>query len=165
MRNYGHRRSIRLKKFDYSQRGAYFITLCVQNRACLLGDIGRDMMVVNCAGEMLERWWCEMEHKFPSIILGEYVVMPNHFHAIIRIVSSEVPRQAPLSKMVQWFKTMSTNAYIRGVKEQGWPVFDGSLWQRNYYEHVIRDERSYDAISAYIQTNPVKWQQDKYFIL
>ena len=70
---------------------------------------------------------------------------------------------APIHQMVQWFKTMTTNAYIRGVKMSDWKPFDGKLWQRNYYEHIIRDQRAYDKISQYITNNPAQWQTDGYF--
>ena len=70
---------------------------------------------------------------------------------------------SPLHAMIQWFKTMTTNEYIRGVKNVGWPRFNKKLWQRNYYEHIIRDKKSYHQISEYIKTNPLKWQDDKYY--
>jgi len=69
----------------------------------------------------------------------------------------------PLPEIVQWFKTMTTNDYIRGVKNSNWPRFDQKLWQRNYYEHIIRSEDSYLTIAEYIQTNAIKWQKDKYY--
>ncbi|MDI9311558.1 MAG: transposase, partial [Limnohabitans sp.] len=68
-----------------------------------------------------------------------------------------------LHRVVQWFKTMTTNEYIRGVKNLGWPPFDGKLWQRNYYEHIIRNKQSYQTISKYINNNPAKWADDKFY--
>src|SRR2546426_9828579 len=82
------RRPIRLQGYDYSQGGAYFVTICVQNRECLLGDIVDDEMRLNDAGRMVERWWAELGNKFPSVETDEYVVMPNHFHGIIVIVGA-----------------------------------------------------------------------------
>lgn len=117
-----HRRSIRLKNYDYSQSGAYFVTICTKDRECLFGDIIGDRMVLNAAGEMLKIWLMETRNKFPQGEIDEFVVMPNHFHVIINIV--------------QWFKTMTTNASISGVKLHGWQPFNGKLWQRNYYEHI-----------------------------
>jgi putative transposase len=162
-----HRRSIRLKGYDYSQSGAYFVTIVAQGRASLFGHIENDEMILNDAGQMLVKWWTELPNKFPQITLGVFIVMPNHFHGIIiigEIVGGDLrvspvlsdgqegghvgppqpipPQQkpdAPLSQMIQWFKTMTTNEYIRGVKELGWPRFDGKLWQRDYYEHIIRN--------------------------
>jgi len=116
---------------------------------------------------MIEKWHLELPKKFPDITLGEYIVMPNHFHAIIIITGDLVQNRgehvgSPLPRIVQWFKTMTTNEYIRGVKNLGWETFDGKLWQRNYYEHIIRDEKSYHAITNYIKNNPSTWIDDQF---
>jgi len=206
-----HRRSVRLKKYNYSQAGWYFVTICTQNHECLFGNIVQGEMNLNDAGRMVKKWYLELENKFSDIQCLEYVIMPNHFHAIIQNVG--VGRQigidrtqggehqegeqhqegehqegehigsplqdqnvgadlcvcpstgSPLSQVIQWFKTMSTNEYIKGVKTQGWKRFNGQLWQRNYYEHIIRDEKSYDQIVEYIINNPLKWETDKYYVL
>ena len=213
--NLHHRRSIRLKGYDYSQSGYYYITLCVKNNDCLFGEIVDHQMNLNDAGKMVEKWVHELGHKYPDIECGEYVVMPNHFHCIIenngkgnpnmndnsgivranlrvcplpihqgKHVGSPVqlpdgvlgkhvgsPVQlpdgvlgehvgSPLRNIIQWFKTMSTNEYIRGVKTMGWKRFDGKLWHINYWEHVIRDQNSFDYISSYILENPKNWHAD-----
>jgi putative transposase len=183
-----HRRSIRLEGYDYSQAGLYFITLCTQNSLHLFGKITNDEMVLNDAGVMVEKWWNELKNKFPNIELEESVVMPNHFHGILQILNTHTvgadlrvcpdnrihPDKtdehkkgehtgSPLHAMIQWFKTMSTNEYIRNVKNNNWTPFNKKLWQRNYYEHIIRNEKSYLHISEYIRTNPLKWQDDKYY--
>lgn len=194
------RRSIRLKGYDYSQVGLYFITICVQNRERLFGEIINGEMILNDAGMMIEKWYYELMNKFADIKCDEMIVMPNHFHCIVENVGTvgadlrvrpdingqpvgnglsvgngQTHRSAPtlpilgehvgspLHAVVQWFKTMSTNEYIRGVKKLGWKPFDGRLWQRNYYEHIIRNEQSYQTISQYIINNPVKWQDDKFY--
>src|SRR5713226_6639947 len=151
-----YRRSIRLQGYDYSQVGAYFVTVCVQNRKCLLGDILKDEMRLNDAGRMVERWWVELGNKFPSFELDEYVVMPNHFHGIIIIVGADLCVR-PIPEIVQWFKTMTTNEYIRSVKSLGWIPFNARLWQRNYYERVIRNEEEMCRIRQYIADNPAQW--------
>lgn len=181
-----HRRSIRLKGYDYSQAGLYFITICTQDRACLFGDIRRGEptcspeMVLNDAGMMIEKWYAELENKFPGIRCHEMITMPNHFHCIIEIVGAvmgtdvEADRRVrpgnmgegghadpPLSAIVQWFKTMTTNEYIRGVKTLNWTPFHGKLWQRNYWEHIIRNEQSLLTIAEYILNNPKSWENDK----
>ena len=178
-----HRRSIRLQGNDYSQVGTYFVTICVQDRECLFGDIVEGEMRLNDAGRMVERWWGELGNKFPSTELGEYVVMPNHFHGIIRIVGADLrvcpdrtgahigaplrhgPLQrindAPLPEIVQWFKTMTTNEYLRGVKSLGWPPLNAKLWQHNYYERVIRNEEELCRIRQYIADNPAQWAHDR----
>lgn len=175
-----HRRSIRLKGYDYAHAGLYFITICVQNRACLFGEIVHGEMILNDAGTMIGKWYGELEIKFPDIKCDAMIIMPNHFHCIIQNISVGAdlrvcPNNAdnndivgehigsPLHRVVQWFKTMSTNEYIRGVKNMGWQPFDKKLWQRNYYEHIIRNEPSYQTISNYIINNPAKWAEDKFY--
>lgn len=191
--NIHHRKSIRLKGYDYSQAGLFFITICVQDRKCLFGEIVNGAMILNDAGQMVEKWYRELENKYPDKKCHEMVVMPNHFHCIIenvvtvwadlRVCPYDTPNQSiitptvsidappvsgehkgsPLHRAVQWFKTMSTNEYIRGVKNLGWEPFNGKLWQRNYWEHIIRDEQSYQRISEYIINNPKNWNNDKFY--
>jgi len=166
-----HRKSPRLSGYDYSQEGAYFVTVCVQSRQALLGEMLHGEMRLNQAGCMVERWWHKLESKFAALETDFYVVMPNHFHGIALIAgntSSALPAWpqgahmgAPLQKILQWFKTMTTNEYIHGVKEHGWPQFKGSLWQRSFYDHVIRDEASLNRIREYISTNPQRWDLDR----
>lgn len=180
--NIHHRRSIRLKGYDYSQAGLYFVTICVQNRECLFGEIADGKMELNDAGTMIEKWYFELGNKFPDIQCHEMIVMPNHFHCIVENIGTHVGADlraccpdkpetgniegehtgSPLHRVVQWFKTMTTNEYIRGVKTLGWQPFNGKLWQRNYWEHIIRNEQSYQTISKYIIDNPTKWNDDKF---
>lgn len=176
-----HRKSIRLKNYDYSQEGAYFITICVQNKECLFGKIAGGEMQLNSAGLMIEKWYFELEKKFSSIQCGEHVVMPNHFYCILikvdgvcnhnvgadlRVCPSLTPNveTSSINKITQWFKTMTTNEYIRGVKEFNWLPFRKRLWQRNYYEHIIRSNASYSEIAQYIVNNPSKWEKDAFFV-
>jgi REP element-mobilizing transposase RayT len=145
--NIHHRKSIRLKNYDYSQAGLYFITICVQNQECLFWEIvGADLRVC------------------PNDEIG---VCPNidnetKYDQTIQIEGEHIG--SPLHRVVQWFKTMTTNEYIRGVKNLGWQPFNGKLWQRNYWEHIIRNEQSYKTISEYIINNPEKWVNDKFYI-
>lgn len=190
-----HRRSIRLKGYDYSQAGLYFVTICCQNRICRFGHVENDEMILNDAGMMIEKWYYELENKFSDIRCHDMVVMPNHFHCIIENVGAETVGAdvgadlcvcpddgialtgnaltgehnpilgehigSPLHRVVQWFKTMTTNNYIRGVKQNNWIPFNGKLLQRNYYEHIIRDENDYNRIAHYIMNNPKNWDNDK----
>ena len=203
-----NRRSIRLKGYDYYRSGAYFVTICIQNRECLLGTIVDGRMVLNDAGRMVEKWVRELENKFPDIRCDESVVMPKHFHAIIINVGADLcvcpdpgirpdrgvcpdnkptestradcmpcespPNErmsgetttgehigSPLHRVVQWYKTMTANEYIRGVKQFDWIPFHGKLWQRNYYEHIIRNEKELNRIRDYIAQNPMKWEWDR----
>jgi REP element-mobilizing transposase RayT len=187
------RRSIRLRGYDYARSGAYFVTICVQDRHCLFGDIRDGEAVLSDAGRMIKRWWHEIGAKFSLATAGDSVVMPNHFHGIVVITASDTPDDdpvgtalrgrhsstidgtraanycqpsegahagAPLPEVVQWFKTMTTNEYIRGVKDRHWRRFAGRLWQRNYYERIIRSEEELQTIRQYIIDNPRKWPDD-----
>ena len=191
-----HRRSIRLKGYDYSQSGAYFVTICTYKKLCLLGDEKDEEMDLNDAGRMVWKWWYELENKYRHIQPDRAVVMPNHFHGIILIHddlhvgaalcgrpimdnpthkiqnykkgpsgwTGQPHRVAPtttLGDVIDWFKTMTTNAYIRGVKHMEWKPFPGKLWQRNYYEHIIRNEEELNKIREYIIYNPLNWALDK----
>ena len=175
-----NRKSIRLKGYDYTQAGLYFVTICCQNRQHFYGKIVNSEMILNTAGKMVYRWYYELENKFPNIKCHEMIVMPNHFHCIIQIVDQDHiegvdPRVYPLdmvdtthipthstslATVIQWFKTMTTNEYIRNVKSNNWRRFNGRLWQRNYWEHIIRNKRSYHRISEYIKSNPRQWKED-----
>ncbi len=167
-----HRRSIRLKDYDYSQSGLYFITICIHHNINLLGEVINGKMALSCIGQMIEKQWLHLSERFEGIKVDEYVLMPNHFHGIIHLgqpqgIESGQPQGiAPtVGGMVGAFKSLSTNEYIRQVKDNNWPRFDKRLWQRNYYEHIIRNEESYRQISQYIQDNPLKWQEDKYYVV
>jgi REP element-mobilizing transposase RayT len=181
-----YRRSLRLKGYDYSGINAYFITICTQNRECLFGDAAKVKIRLNDAGVMVFGWWNELNRKFPAIETDSAIVMPNHFRGIINNVGATLcgrpddinrydnrggynadsdnghpHRGAPtLGDIVGWFKTMTTNEYIRGVKQYKWRPFPGKLWQRNYYEHIIKNEKEINAIREYILRNPYKWDVD-----
>ena len=134
-------------------------------------------MKVNEAGMSIADSWAKLPCRFPSIRTDAFIVMPNHVHGIIVIVGadhsvcppegaaedggSSVDVPASLPEVVQWFKTVTTNAYTLGVKERGWPAYAGKLWQRNYYEHIIRNEISLSQIRTYIRFNPHLWAHDK----
>ncbi|MCK4662244.1 MAG: transposase [Bacteroidales bacterium] len=178
--NIHHRRSIRLKGYDYSKAGLYFITICVQNQECLYGHMGKDKMILNNAGRMVEKWYYELENKYPDKKCHEMVVMPNHFHCIIENVEMDAnptdvnpirgrsqygpnnqKYNATIGDAMDWFKTMTTNEYIRSVKKYNWKRFEKKLWQRNYWEHIIRNDTEYNYITNYIIENPQKWIDDK----
>lgn len=164
-----HRRSIRLRGYDYSRSGAYFITTCAERRLCLFGEIKNGELQCNAAGEMLAQQWLAIIERFPQAILDQWIVMPNHFHGII-VIGEEFgattrvdPTITPveLGDIVGAWKSLTTNAYIAGVRNQDWSPFPKRLWQRNYYEHIIRNERELDAIREYIFLNPTRWQDDR----
>ncbi len=191
-----HRRnSLRLKGYDYSQPGLYFLTICCQDRMPCFGYIIHSKMHLSDAGKMIEKWYFELENKFPHIKCHAMVVMPDHFHCMIEIitkgqtyVSAHSPNAnhgdhanhanhgdhanpgenanpgrgehigSPLPLVIQWFKTMTTNEYIRGVKTLNWVPFNKKLWQRNYHDIIVRDNHAFQTISTYILQNPRKWK-------
>jgi putative transposase len=167
------RHSIRLKGYDYAQEGAYFITITTQNRACLFGDIIDSIPRLNDAGRMIESVWVDMPTYYPGVEADTFIVMPNHIHGIVLLVGAG-PRACPndtgqpqgvaptmsLADIIHRFKTLTTKRYIDGVKQASWMPFAGRFWQRNYYEHIIRDEKSLLRIREYIATNPARWSID-----
>ncbi|GHV55317.1 hypothetical protein FACS1894216_17310 [Synergistales bacterium] len=159
-----NRRSIRLKGYDYSQSGMYFVTICAQDRECLFGAIipngaAPNKIALNDAGRMIEREWEKLISRFPYIVLREYIIMPNHFHGIFEIRSDE--NKATIGDIVGAFKSITTAGYIHGVNNDGWQPFCKRLWQRNYYEHIVRNEDEYCQIAEYIQNNPFNWENDR----
>ena len=153
-----HRRSIRLGDYDYSSNGMYFVTICTQDRAMLFGEIvGADsisaQMVLNDAGKMIESLYQDAIHQFYGVASVKHIVMPNHFHGIIAIDRADVAidradmESAPtLSGVIQSFKRNTTIKYIHAVKEEKFPPFSKRIWQRNYFERIIRDEAEYQRI-------------------
>jgi putative transposase len=175
-----YRRSIRLKGYDYAQCGAYFVTICAQNRKCLFGDIQRNEWSLNDAGKMLYRIWNNVPNTCPGFVIDKFVVMPNHVHGIISTVGAPLvgalpekdragthgnragtrPAPTTLGDVVGIFKSISTHQYAMNVHANKWPPFPGKLWQRNYYEH-IRNENELNHIWKYIINNPLQWDNDE----
>ena len=189
-----HRRTISLKDYDYSQAGLYFVTICVQNHSCLFGEIPDNEMILNDMGKTVEKCWLEIVQHYPDVVLHEYAVMPNHVHGIIELAHNEndVPSvraknfspfgnnmQTPIGNDMQSgiigakdFSPLppprgtsrTIGAIVRGfkigvTKQLGFPV-----WQRNYWEHIIRNEQSYQNIANYIINNPMNWTNDKFYM-
>ena len=164
------RKNIRLKDYDYSQNGAYFITICTQDRLKIFGEVfvGAGLVParvkLNNAGKMIERVYLETMSSFNDVIFNNYAIMPNHFHCIISIQRAETS-SAPTSvnNIVQVFKSKTTVDYINGVKLGLYPPFNKRLWQRNYYDCIIRNEEEYRAMWQYIDENPARWTEDCYY--
>jgi len=152
------RRSPRLRSFDYTTAGAYFVTAVTHNRARVFGELSgtADTIIVNDAGEMIQRWWNQVPQKFPSVTLDAHVVMPDHLHAVVVLQCSSDRAHVPVSlpRVMQWFKTMTSADYFRRVKSDRWPRVEKRLWQRSYYDHVIRGEDDLIEIRTYIESNP-----------
>jgi len=200
--NKHHRRSIRLKGYDYTQAGVYFVTIVTQNRACLFGDIVAGEVRLNAFGQAVAETWLWLATQYGYVELDEWVVMPNHLHGIVvitdtdngcptdgggvgggsrtaptvigatgggdgvgggsrtapTVIASTAPmvKRKPLGRLIGAFKTVSTK---RINEYRGTPGV--VVWQRNYYEHIIRDERSLNRIREYIAANPLRWHLDR----
>jgi putative transposase len=179
---YHNRRSIRLRGYNYSQTGYYFVTICIHDRTKrLFGDIpivgagSKPAPLLTEYGTIVQRTWHDLPNHINGIALDEFIVMPNHVHGIIRIVDVGFDRtglepvertglepaptggtkRVALTEIVRQFKTFSAKR-INGVRNSpGVPV-----WQRNYYEQIIRDEKSLFFIRKYIRENPLFWNSD-----
>ena len=155
---------LRLRGYDYSDPGAYFVTICTAGRACLFGEVRDTTMELNAAGTVVESWWHSIARRFPDVLLDALVVMPNHLHGIISL-GTEPDRSvdAPsLSDMVHWFKNRTVNDYGLGVRSHNWQPYSSKLWQSGFYEHIIRSEKSFIRIRSYIESNPYYWSIDEH---
>jgi len=158
------RKSPRLKDYDYSQEGAYFVTICVQDHLSLFGNVAENVMILSNAGMMLGKFWTDLPNKFDDVHIDLWVVMPNHFHGIVII--NRYPQnhqQTSIPQAMQWFKTITTNAYIRGIKSDNWQRFNKRLWQHSYHDHIIRNEPDLNRIREYVLTNPARWKADTFY--
>jgi len=175
-----NRRSIRLRGYDYANVGAYFVTICLNQRIPKMqtqpefdfptfGLVKNGVMILNDSGKMVQN---DMPKYYPDIEVNEFIVMPDHIHGIIKInnpsitnnVVGATQRGCPYSAvavslpyLIDRFKTGTTNKYIDGVKTSKWKPFHKKLWQRNYYESIIRNETEYARITKYIRNNPILW--------
>ncbi len=216
-----HRRSIRLQGYDYSQSGAYFVTICCQGRESRFGENVTGEMRLNEVGLMVKGVWKEIPAYYAGVAVDDFVVMPNHIHGIILLTNrqsdavgvgpradpdahvepgrpqgvaptkmanqqsttvgvgpradpdahvepgrpSGQPQGVAPTKMALWdvvhrFKSLTTARYRAGVQQCGWPPFPGRLWQRNYYERIIRHDEELNQIRQYIIENPARWSED-----
>jgi len=218
--NIHHRRSIRLKGYDYAQAGFYFITICCQERACLFGEIQNGEMLLNEYGTIAHNEWIKTHEIRTNVELGEFVIMPNHIHGIIKIMDiggrgelhspnnethdNETPNNETPNNETQNNETPNNethnnethnnethnnetpndykgecNSPLRGPSNTIGAIIRGYkssvtkqlnllnigcvVWQRNYHEHIIRNEQSHQTISNYIINNPAKWNDDKFY--
>jgi REP element-mobilizing transposase RayT len=152
------RKQIRLQKYAYARCGAYFITICTYNRVHLWGEIvgatlrGRP----HEPHKMVEKWLFKLEEKFENVTMDEYMIMPDHVHLILFLSGDHMG--SPLPKIMEWFKTMTTNEYIQNVKNGKYPSFEKHIWQRSCFDHVIRNDEDLLEIRQYIQENPLRWE-------
>jgi putative transposase len=165
-----HRRSIRLPEYDYSHPNSYFVTICATERRCLFGMIRAGEARLSTAGQVVEEEWLRTAQVRPYVALDEFVIMPNHFHGILAIAKAHegTARRAPtgqqfgrpigasLPSIMGAFKSAVARRINLDLGTPGAPV-----WQRNYYEYVIRDEPARNRIREYIINNPLSWDLDR----
>lgn len=182
------RRSMRWRGFDYASEGTYFVTICIHGRCPLLGDVQNNDVSLSPAGAMVTQTWEALPERFGNLAVRNHVVMPNHFHGLL-VLGRDVAGLDPsswvfsdpinsshgrtsvagtahgsLGRTVQALKSLTTHAYMQGVRSSGWPPFAGRLWQRGYYDRVVRDLDELGAVVEYIRMNPVQWAQDPYHL-
>ncbi len=156
--------SPRLQGFDYSTTGYYFITICTADKGPRFGSINNGQMVLNDSGTIVEDAWRDLSNHYANLQLDEFIVMPNHFHAIAILDQGNVDRFENLSlrndhdlpEIVRGFKTWSARRVNEHEGKTGTP-----LWQRSFYDHIIRDDKDLESIREYIVNNPLKWELDK----
>jgi putative transposase len=179
-----HRRSIRLKGYDYSREGLYFITICCQDKVCLFGDVVDEKMILNEYGLVAQNEWLKTPEIRPNVELGEFVVMPNHIHGIIQLIHAcrgelHSPESHPSVNTCKFSggecnsplprgTSQTVGAIVRGYKSAVTKKMNSMnighvIWQRNYHEHIIRNEKSYQRIAEYILNNPANWLNDKFY--
>ena len=167
------RKRVRLKDYDYSRAGMYFVTICTQNRRCILSQItpprfaGAEMVgrglapaavrLTDC-GRLVENELIALTERYPSVAIEKYVIMPNHFHGLIclRETAGASPRPT-LIQVLGTFKSLTTRHWNAKSGQSG-----SSLWQSGYHEHVIRDENDFLRHWTYIDSNPARWAEDEY---
>ncbi len=168
-----NRKSIRLQSYDYKQPGYYFITICTHKKCHIFGEIFNGHMILNHYGVVAKRNWLNTQNIRPNVKLGSFVIMPNHMHAVFQIVYAEINvgayRDTPLPR---GFKSPSNSvgAIVRGYKSTVTKQINQirktsvpKIWQRNYHEHIIRDQKSLNKITEYIEMNPRLWNKDRYY--
>ena len=153
--DFNHRQSIRLNGYDYSMSGAYFITIYTYEREYLFGDIANETIELNTFGDIARSHWHQLSQHHPSIIMDESIVMPNHLHGII-ILESSTGSTKSISEIIRGFKTFSSKEINKERGFRGVPV-----WQRNYYDRIMRNELELDRVRQYIINNPQNWDADK----
>lgn len=173
-----HRRSIRLRGYDYAQAGAYFITICTHNRECLFGEIADGEMRLRPFGQIVTEQWNDIPSRFPVVEPDAFTVMPNHIHGIIVIVgaplagaptmtggySGATASGAPTTgDIIGAYKSLCVHHCLKWINHNASTLILGKLWQRNYWEHIIRNETELNHIREYIRNNPAQWESDRLY--
>ena len=147
-----HRRSIRLQGYDYSQSGAYFVTICTFQRQHLFGEINNGETQLNVTGQIVSAIWQKIPQHFPNVELDEFILMPDHLHGII-VISEQAEQSISLATIIQNFKSVSTRKINKINQNSGI-----SIWQINYYERIVRSDQELHRLRQYILANPENWQ-------
>ncbi len=168
---YPKRKQIRLRYFDYALSGAYYITICSHEKKCIFSDIEDDVVILSPIGKIIEEEWRKTHDVRPSVIIDDFVIMPNHIHAIIIFAdgkgTNEIPDTDSPFRSLGGSEGESVSAIISQVKsivtkrarrELG---FNSEIWQRSFYEHIIRDDNDMRRIRDYIKLNPLEWHLDQ----
>jgi len=166
-----HRRSIRLKGYDYTLAGAYFVTVVAYQRGCLFGEVVDGEMVLNEYGEIVQQEWEQTAIIRPNVELGTFIVMPNHLHGILIFADDDAHTVGATRRIAPTTKTTLQSGSLGAVMAQFKSIITKQInvlrntpgipvWQRNYYERIIRDEREMDRIHRYIESNPTMWAND-----
>ncbi len=173
----------RLKSWDYGWNGSYFVTICTKNRERFFGEINNDEMFLSEIGKIANRCWKEIPDHFPFVKLGEFVVMPNHVHGIIvidkkddgrfsksyvgtqNLASLHASKQNSLNKFGPQSKNLGSivRGFKIGVTKKARKIRTDFQWQARYYDHIIRDQESFNNISEYIRNNPSQWKEDRFY--
>ncbi len=162
-----HRRSIRLPFYDYGQNGAYFVTVCAAKRRCVFGAVDSDQVRLSTLGRIVAEEWLRTPDIRTGVAIDVIVVMPNHTHAVVVLMNeNSQPEEDSPGSFASPRRTLGS--IVRGFKASvttRWNTYCGSpgsrIWQRGYYEHVIRNDESLAEIREYIQGNPVRWMEDE----
>lgn len=159
-----------MKDYDYSQAGAYFVTICALNKKCIFGDVENAEIRLNEYGQVVRNEWLNTENIRSNVELDAFIVMPNHVHGILVIVDDcrGVLQYAPTKKYGFSSPSQTLGSIIRGLKSSVTKIINQirnthgvPVWQRNYYEHIIRNEKELDKIREYIANNPLNWETDE----
>ena len=155
---YAKRRPTRLSKFDYATPRTYFVTVVVQDRRCVLGDVLGSDLQLSHAGEMVAQQWRRLPARWPQLEVAPFITIPNHLHGILGTYNLTSP--PPLGTIVGAFKSITARAYRRGAARGLWPNLTAGLWQRGFHDHIIRDVDDEERIAEYIANNPITWHED-----
>jgi REP element-mobilizing transposase RayT len=163
MHSLRQRKTIRLKGYDYSQNGCYFITICTRDREYLFGDVAHNAILLNEYGTVAESQIQQISSHYVDIEIPCYTVMPNHVHFIVVFMSHNTEQAGAASGAPTIGKRKTIGNVVRGYKSGVSRITGISPWQRNYHDHIIRNEESYQRITAYIENNPLFWTDDCFY--